>query len=159
MFRKILVPMDGSELAAKILPQVADLAKSQNAEVVLLTVGNVGSMVMAAEAVPSVVEEVYASIKAAADANLGKIAAELRGQGITASTVYREGLPAQEVLKYSIEGGCDLIAMATHGRGEVAWVIGSVAEKVVTHATVPVLLLRVVEAQPIEKKRELFGGP
>jgi hypothetical protein len=40
----------------------------------------------------------------------------------------------------------DLIAMATHGRGEVAWVLGSVAEKVVSHATVPVLLFRSLEA-------------
>jgi hypothetical protein len=38
--------------------------------------------------------------------------------------------------------------MSTHGKGEVAWVLGSVAEKVVSHATVPVLLLRVMKVKP-----------
>jgi nucleotide-binding universal stress UspA family protein len=42
----------------------------------------------------------------------------------------------------------DLIAMATHGRGEVAWVLGSTAEKVVSHATVPVLLYRIIKTGP-----------
>jgi len=42
--------------------------------------------------------------------------------------------------------------MATHGRGEVAWVLGSVAEKVVSHATVPVLLFRVLGLKPPPKK-------
>jgi hypothetical protein len=46
--------------------------------------------------------------------------------------------------------------MATHGKGEVAWVLGSVAEKVVTHATVPVLLFRVMEAKPLYTKEEFL---
>lgn len=159
MFKKILVPLDGSDLAARILPQVADLAKSQQAEVVLLTVGNIGSMVLATEAVPSVVQEVLAAVKVSAEKNLAAVTAELVAKGIKATTHYREGLPAQEILECATEIGCDLIAMATHGRGEIAWVLGSVAEKVVTHATMPVLMLRVVELQPLETKRELFGGP
>lgn len=159
MFKKILVPLDGSDLAASVLPQVQDLAKSQQAEVVLLTVGNIGSMVIAAEAVPSVVEEVYAAVKGVAQKNLAVIAGELTGKGVKTTTEYREGLPAQGILEYAAESGCDLIAMATHGRSEIAWILGSVAEKVITHATVPVLLLRVVEPQPLETKRELFGGP
>jgi hypothetical protein len=49
--------------------------------------------------------------------------------------------------------------MATHGRGEVAWMLGSVAEKIVSHATVPVLLMRVLEAQPLMDKSEFLSGP
>ena len=47
--------------------------------------------------------------------------------------------------------------MATHGKGEVAWVIGSIAEKVVTHATIPVLLLRVLKAKKLVGKAEYIG--
>lgn len=79
-------------------------------------------------------------------------------RGLKAHWVYREVLPAQEILRYSAEAECDLIAMATHGRGEVAWVLGSVAEKVVSHSTVPVLLMRVIEAHPLMEKSELGGS-
>jgi nucleotide-binding universal stress UspA family protein len=75
------------------------------------------------------------------------------------SWVYREGVPAKEIIRYADEAHCDLIAMATHGRGEIAWVLGSVAEQVVSHATVPVLLMRVLKGQPLMKKEDLLGGP
>ena len=48
--------------------------------------------------------------------------------------------------------------MATHGKGEVAWVLGSVAEKVVSHATVPILLVRVMEYKVPMLKPEWFMG-
>ena len=60
--------------------------------------------------------------------------------------------PAREIIHYAEANKMDLIAMATHGRGEVAWVMGSVAEKVVSHATVPVLLFRVLEFKPVLKE-------
>jgi len=51
----------------------------------------------------------------------------------------------------------DLIAMATHGRGEIAWVLGSVAEKVATNATVPVLLHRVLEVKRPAPKTDFYA--
>jgi len=63
-----------------------------------------------------------------------------------------QGTPAHEIINYANQDGLDLIAMATHGRGEVAWVLGSVAEKVVSHATVPVLLFRVLGIKPPKTK-------
>lgn len=159
MFKKILVPLDGSELAASILPQVEDLAKSQQSSVILLSVGNLSSMAAMVEAAPRFVEETMEALKKNAFQKMEPIAAALKAKGIAVEFEYREGMPAQEILICAAEKGCDLIAMATHGRGEVAWVLGSVAEKVVTHATTPVLLLRVIELQPIESRREQFGGP
>lgn len=159
MFKKILVPLDGSELAASILPQVEDLAKSQQSSVILLSVGNLSSMAAMVEAAPRFVEETMEALKKNAFQKMEPIAAALKAKGIAVEFEYREGMPAQEILICAVEKGCDLIAMATHGRGEVAWVLGSVAEKVVTHATTPVLLLRVIELQPIESRREQFGGP
>jgi nucleotide-binding universal stress UspA family protein len=159
MFKKILVPLDGSALAATILPQVEDLAKSQKAEIVLLTVGNISSMAILAEAGASVIDATLRSLKSAAEDYLAKTTKTLTAKGLKANGVYREGVPAWEVIRYADEARCDLIAMATHGRGEIAWVLGSVAEKVVTHAAVPVLLMRVIKGQPLLEKEELLTGP
>ena len=57
MFKKILVPLDGSELAAKILPQVEDLAKTYQAEVTLITLGHLASAAGGLEATPEVIRE------------------------------------------------------------------------------------------------------
>jgi nucleotide-binding universal stress UspA family protein len=147
MFRKILVPLDGSELAAKIIPQVADLAKSQNAEVVLLNVYPDWG-----EATSEEVKSVIAIEMKKCEASLAQAAKDLEAQGVKTAVVCITGTPAQEIIAYADKNGLDLIAMATHGRGEVAWVLGSVAEKVVSHATVPVLMFRVLGMKPPKTK-------
>ena len=143
MFRKILVPLDGSELAAKVLPQVADLAKSQNAEVVVLNVYPDWGEPVSAE-----VEALIASEIKKCESFVLQAAQELQSQGVKAAAACSKGTPAQEIIAFADKNSLDLIAMATHGRGEVAWVLGSVAERVVSHATVPVLLFRVLGIKP-----------
>lgn len=101
MNSKILVPLDGSALSEKIVPQIKGLAEAMQADVVLYRVGT-GSVSM-----------------------------------------FRAGVSAQEILQYASDIKCDLIGMATFGRGKVAGVIKSVAEKVASHAAVPVLFLQV----------------
>ncbi len=142
MFKKILVPLDGSELAAKILPQVADLARCHNAEMVLLNVYPDWG-----EATSEEVKNVIALEVKKCESYVNQAAKELAAQGVKATSVCMAGSPAQEIIHYADKNGLDLIAMATHGMGEVAWVLGSVAEKVVSHATVPVLLFRVLGAK------------
>jgi nucleotide-binding universal stress UspA family protein len=163
MFRKILVPLDGSTLAATILPEVEDLARTQKSEIVLLTVGSVQGMFIIAEVGPSlsesIVDSTMRSIRQSAEKYLSETAGELKAKGFRTAWAYRDGVPAKEIIRHAEEEGCDLIAMATHGRGEVAWVLGSVAEQVVTHAAVPVLLLRVLKGRPLLDKQELLGGP
>ena len=66
---------------------------------------------------------------------------DLQGKGLKVDSVCLEGVPARAIIKYAQENTVDLIALATHGKGEVAWVMGSTAEKILSHATVPVLLL------------------
>ena len=152
MFKKILVPLDGSELAAKILPQVVDLAKTQNAEVTLLYVAHVPIV----EYTPETLQEALAAETGRCRTLLAEKAKELQSQGIKADVVCTEGSPAREIINYAAQNGMDLIAMATHGRGEVAWVLGSIAEKVVSHATVPVLLFRVLAVKPPQTKEDYF---
>ncbi|MEW6387557.1 MAG: universal stress protein [Thermodesulfobacteriota bacterium] len=153
MFSKILVPLDGSELAAKVLPSVAELAKTFNSKVTLIHVCHTEVI---GEASPGVLAAAPAAEKKACEAFLAKAGQQLEGQGVKANTICLEGVPAREIIGYADKNKMELIAMTTHGRGEVAWVLGSVAEKVVSHATVPVLLFRVMEFKPPVLKEEFF---
>lgn len=157
MFKKILVPLDGSALAAKILPQVVDLAKLSDAEVTLVTVIS-GATNLAGIASPQVFEEAVAHEKRACQRYLEAAIQDLQGQGVKANFACLEGVPAQTIIKFATDNDYDLIALATHGKGEIAWVIGSTAEKIVSHATVPVLLFRVLEYKPPMLKEEFFLG-
>jgi nucleotide-binding universal stress UspA family protein len=151
MFKKILVPLDGSDLGAKIIPQVETLAKQTNAQVTLLSVGssNICAIGGAGEAAPCP-ETPLAN-------HLEQVTAKLKAAGLEANWVYKLGRhPAQEIVAYADENQVDLIALASHGAGEVAWVLGSVAKRVMDHATVSVLLLRVAEIEPPTLKSEMF---
>lgn len=153
MFKKILVPLDGSELAAKVLPYVIDLAKTHNSQVTLLYVFYAGE----SETFPDWIEEALEKEKTNCELFLAKAANDLETRGLKGVKIEcLEGSPAREIIAYANEKGVDLIAMATHGKGEVAWVLGSVAEKVVSHATVPVLLFRVMIPKPLLTKEDYF---
>lgn len=143
MFKKILVPLDGSPLAAKIIPQVIDLAKAHQAEVTLLHV----AYTEYGEASPGTMAQAVAQEAKRCEASLGQVASDMQAQGVKATVECVEGSPAREIIGFANAHNMDLIAMASHGRGEVAWVLGSVAEKVISHARVPVLVFRVVESK------------
>jgi len=134
---RILVPLDGSPLAEAVMPQVAELAAVRKAEVVLLRVA-------LAHAFPGA-DPVEAQVRAVdeAESYLGKLESDLVAQGLTVKSVVRYGHAAEEILDHARVGGVTLIAMSTHGRSGIRrWVLGSVAETVVRHSPVPVLLLR-----------------
>jgi nucleotide-binding universal stress UspA family protein len=145
MFKKILVPLDGSELAAKISPRVKELAKAGDAEVTLITVGHYATDEEVGEATPRLIFEAAAEENRVGRRYVEQTAAALRSEGIKATWVYMRGVPAETINAYAEAEGMDLIAMASRKRGELAWVLGSVAERVISHATPPVLLLRVEE--------------
>ncbi len=153
MFTKILVPLDGSELAAKIMPQVEDLAKKFKAQLTLLTVGSEEGGEIS-ESSPEALKETIARVPSVK--YLQQTASALKSKGLEATWVYKQGEPAREILAYALEKQMDLIALASHGAGEVAWVLGSVAHKVVSHAPVTVLLLRVLELKPPVHKDDLY---
>lgn len=137
MFSRILVPLDGSALAEAILPQVTELATLHGAEVVLLRVAlaHVFPGTNQTEAQVQAVQE--------AEAYLAVAVQPLLAGGIKAQTVVRYGHAAEEILDHAEAGSVDLIAMSTHGRsGPRRWMLGSIAEKVLRAAPVPVLLVR-----------------
>ncbi len=151
MYKKILVPLDGSELAEKVLPHAAALAKESGAEVTLLSVVqlSLGFTATKLEAIPEAAAERKAALKAEAVTYLEKIQRDLKEKGIRARTVALEGDVAAQIIAYAEQEDIHLIAMATHGRSGIdRFVMGSVAEKVVRHTTKPVLLVRVLPPIP-----------
>jgi len=155
MFKKILVPLDGSDLAGKILPQVEELAKQVKAQVTLLAVGS-SNTCAGGEAPPEAMKEGAACPEFPLARYLEQAAGKLRAQGVEVQWVYKQGDPAREIVAYAAENDMDLIAIASHGGGEIAWLLGSVAQKVIAHAPGSVLIWRVTEPKPPGLKSELY---
>jgi nucleotide-binding universal stress UspA family protein len=153
MYKKILVPLDGSELAEKVLPHAVALAKDSGAEVTLLTVVqlSLGFTSAKLEAIPEAAAERKAALKAEAMIYLQKVQRDLKDRGITAHCVSLEGDVANEIIAYGEREGFDLVAMATHGRSGIdRFVMGSIAEKVVRGTTKAVLLIRALLPRPVD---------
>jgi nucleotide-binding universal stress UspA family protein len=141
-----LVPLDGSEIAAKVLPQVAELAKTFKAKVTLFHACYSGVGAMVGEATPGVIKGAEAHEQKFCETFLAKTGKDL--QGLDVDWACADGMPAQQIIAFAQAKHYDLIVMGTHGAGEVAWYMGGVADKVASHATVPVLLLRTLEFKP-----------
>lgn len=148
MYRKILVPLDGSELAEKVLPHVETLAQCTGAEILLMRVtvypyeGGVAAASLTGF-MPMVLPEVRQDLAKEATEYLNKVGAELRGRGLKVSTVVEDGIVGEAIAEAARTQGADLIAMCTHGRtGLGRAVFGSVAEAVLREAGKPLLLIR-----------------
>jgi len=153
MYKKILVPLDGSALAEKVLPHVTALAKATGSEVTLitavqLTLGAAGSKL---EAIPEVAAEHKKALMAEALIYLEKVQRDLKQQGVTANVFTLEGDVASAIIGFAEQRGFDLVAMATHGRtGLDRFVMGSIAEKVVRSTNRPVLLIRTLTTRQVD---------
>jgi nucleotide-binding universal stress UspA family protein len=136
MFERILVPLDGSELAEAVLAQVRRILFHKDAEIILLR----------AVFVPSGIEgevELPAILQAQAAKYLEGVAGVLAAQGAKVRTVTRMGHAADVILDVAGEEKASLITMSTHGRsGITRWALGSVAERVLRASRIPVLAVR-----------------
>ncbi len=142
MYKKILVPLDGSELAKKALDEAEKLATCFGAEIVLFEVVPFMPIYGSPELVtPLIVDEKQ---KEAAEKYLVNLAEELKKKGLKVTGVVRTGQQvAVEIIDFAKESGANLIVMCTHGRSGISrWVLGSVALKVLTRAETPILLIR-----------------
>jgi nucleotide-binding universal stress UspA family protein len=141
MYKKILVPLDGSELAEKALGHAEKLAETFGAEIILLQVVPFMPIYGAPELMmPFIVDEKQ---KEAAEKYLSNFSEELKKRGFKVTAKVKTGKQvAVEIIDFAKENGVDLIIMCTHGRsGITRWVLGSVAHKVLTRAETPVLLV------------------
>ena len=142
MYKRILVPLDGSELAKKALDQAEKLAKVFDAEIILFQVVPFMPIYGSPELVtPLIVDEKQ---KEAAERYLSNLAEELKKRGLKVTAMVRTGQQvAVEIIDFAKESGVDLIVMSTRGRSGISrWVLGSVTHKVLTRAETPILLLR-----------------
>jgi nucleotide-binding universal stress UspA family protein len=148
MFKKVLVPLDGSEIAARILPKLVEVAKAFQARVTLLHVCYSGVGASVGEASPGIIKTAEAQEQKFCSTFLAKAGKDLKDQGLEVDWVCQDGSPAREIIAFAQDKFYDLIALGTHGAGEVAWYMGGVADRVASHATVPVLLFRTLEFKP-----------
>jgi len=142
MYKKILVPLDGSELAKKALNEAEKLAKYTGSEIILFEVVPFMPIYGSPELVtPFIVDEKQ---KESAERYLFNLAEELRKKEFKVTTMVRTGQQvAVEIIDYAKESGAELIVMCTHGRsGITRWMLGSVAHKVLSRGETPVLLIR-----------------
>jgi len=149
MYKKILVPLDGSKLAECVLPHVEDIATcSAGAEVILVSVTEriPGFRVMDDYSQPlgeRLVPEAVGKEEKQAQQYLDKIAKTLKEKGVKVMTEVLMGKPAEEIALFAINERCDLIVMASHGRsGPSRWTHGSVAEKVFRANCAPLLTVK-----------------
>jgi nucleotide-binding universal stress UspA family protein len=142
MYKKILIPLDGSPLAEAVLPHAQALANSVEAEVFLLRVA-VNPAAEFSFSDPSIATDLIDTMEAETIEYLISIRTKLQKAGIRTSFLIREGSIAETILEVSAELHTDLIAMSTHGRSGLSrWLMGSIADRVVNHSPVPVLLIR-----------------
>jgi nucleotide-binding universal stress UspA family protein len=144
-FSRIVVPLDGSDLAESALPTAVGLARALGAGVHLLRVIDLGRLdqigAFGFGLEYSALDLAVQDERAAARDYLDGVLERLVADGLRATTEHREGLAAREIVAALRPG--DLLAIASHGRtGLPRWFIGSVAEEVVRHATEPVMVLR-----------------
>lgn len=144
VYERILVALDGSERAERVLPYVAPLADKFGASVTLLRATTSVGMVVAGDIDPTPLLEAE---RQEATAYLAALAARLAEVGLTVSTASPEGPAADALVEHARRTGADLIALTTHGRGGLGRLLfGSVADAVLRHAPCPVLLVRLGEA-------------
>jgi nucleotide-binding universal stress UspA family protein len=142
MYKKILVPLDGSELAKKALGQAEKLAQTFGSEIILFQVVPFMPIYGSPELVtPLIIDEKQ---KESVERYLLGLTEELKQRGIKASSAVKTGQQvAVEIIDFAKGNGVDLIIMSTHGRsGITRWVLGSTALKLLTRAETPILLLR-----------------
>ncbi len=148
---KLLVPLDGSEVAELVLPHVEALASTQGgatAEVVLVRICE--PLVMPPVTTPetsvnwgTAADEYILKSKKSAEKYLSRVQRGLTEVGLKVSVEVLEGDPATEIINYASKRQINLIVMATHGRSGLGrWAYGSVAQKVLHGASSPILLVR-----------------
>jgi nucleotide-binding universal stress UspA family protein len=146
MYRHILIPTDGSELAGRAVRHGLSLAKSVGAKVTALTVEGLFDVYTVPASKVYEMSGAFAEhaerAKAHARRILNDVAEQARAAGVAYETVQIEqDHPYEGIIETAEQRGCDLIVMASHGRsGIAAIVLGSVTTKVLTHTKIPVLV-------------------
>jgi nucleotide-binding universal stress UspA family protein len=155
MYKRVLVPVDGSGVAESILPFIREIAGPSDLDVFLLQV-NGFIQPTAVEGTRYFAADDFEARREEAEMYLDLLGAELRDSRVRVHTLVRRGEPVDEILAAAQDKHVDLIAMATHGRSGPAW--GSIAEGVVRRARVPVFLVRRTEKEVARRQRDAVAA-
>ncbi len=144
MFKRILVPTDGSEITAKAIDTAIALAKSVNAQLYTISVKEPFPYSAISEMQPTPPQEFFDAQERIAAGRVEAVMASSRQAGVPCQTQVVEALhPWEAIIEHARRMECDLLVMASHGRrGVSALLLGSETQKVLTHSKVPVLIVR-----------------
>lgn len=141
MYKKILVPLDGSPLAEAALPHAKTIAKTGDAEIILLRVPMMPATEFFARE-PMIAVKIREEEQAEAIQYINAKVDELKKEHLKATAVTQDGPVPDTILSIAEDTQADIIVMSTHGRtGLQRWLMGSVADRVVHHAHIPVMLI------------------
>jgi nucleotide-binding universal stress UspA family protein len=141
MYQRIMLPLDGSPLAEQALPHAIAIAEHFQAEVILMKV--LAPLPRPPEATPACFQTAEEASMRLAREYLERVAAGAQQRGIRVHMATTEGRPHLQIIQYAETNQVDLIVMSTRGQSGLSrWLMGSVADRVVRGASVPVLLVR-----------------
>jgi len=142
MYRKMLVPLDGSQLAEVVFPYAKELAGRLDLEIILLHVYSPAERESGAMH-RAYIDRVTDIIRRQSEEVEGRMGVQPEKKAVQVQGEVAEGYPAEEILRYADKNDVDLILIATHGHSGVRrWAMGSVADKVLRASKVPVWLAR-----------------
>jgi nucleotide-binding universal stress UspA family protein len=144
MFKKILLPTDGSDLSTKAIEGALEFALALKASVVGLTVIEPYSYSNLSEYRPETLDDYEQRMLKVAAERLGRVADAAAAAGVPFETLTLKSFsPYEAIIQGARDKGCDVIFMASHGRkGLSAVLLGSETQKVLTHSNIPVMVYR-----------------
>ncbi len=146
MYKKIMVPLDGSDLAECVLPHAEAIAMGCEVKnVIFVCAVEPLYLPSSSEWVPTPEERqrIESSQRSNAQDYLTELVGRLKYDGVDIQSEVITGKAAESLADYAEKNGVDLIVIATHGRSGVSrWMWGSVADRILRSACVPVLMVR-----------------
>ena len=144
MFKRILVPTDGSEITAKAIDTAIELAKSVGAELYTICVKEPFPYSAISEMQPTPPQEFFDAQERIASKRVLSVVELGQRAGLNCQSHTVEALhPWEAIIDHAKRMECDLLVMASHGRrGVSALLLGSETQKVLTHSKIPVLVVR-----------------
>jgi nucleotide-binding universal stress UspA family protein len=144
MFKRILVPTDGSDITQKAVTAAVALAKSVSAQLYTISVKEPFPYSAISEMQPTPPQEFFDAQERIAAKRVAQVVEVAKTAGLACQAHTVEALhPWEAIIDHAKRQECDLLVMASHGRrGVTALLLGSETQKVLTHSTIPVLVVR-----------------
>jgi nucleotide-binding universal stress UspA family protein len=144
MYKRILIPTDGSDITAKAVGTAISLAKSLGAQLLTISVKEPFPYSAISEMQPTPPQEFYDAQERIAATRVKTVVDAAQAQGVACEAHTVEALhPWEAIVDHANRKQCDVIVMASHGRrGVAAMLLGSETQRVLIHSKLPVLVVR-----------------